>query len=66
MYRCNDIEWGGKMEKLILLHGSDHKIEKPEYSLGKLTNDYGKGFYCTEDLEMAKEWACKGHLYHNH
>ena len=48
------------MGKLVLLHGSDHKIEKPEYSLGKSTNDYGKGFYCTEDLEMAKEWACKG------
>lgn len=42
-----------------LLHGSDHIIQEPDYSLGKTNNDYGKGFYCTEDLEMAREWACK-------
>lgn len=42
-----------------LLHGSDHIIESPVYSLGKPHNDYGQGFYCTEDLEMAREWACK-------
>lgn len=42
-----------------LLHGSDHIIETPTYSLGKPHNDYGQGFYCTEDLEMAREWACK-------
>lgn len=23
------------------------------------TNDYGSGFYCTEEIELAKEWACK-------
>lgn len=42
-----------------LLHGSDHIIETPDYSLGKPHNDYGQGFYCTEDPEMAREWACK-------
>lgn len=42
-----------------LLHGSDHIIETPTYSLGKPHNDYGQGFYCTEDPEMAREWACK-------
>ncbi|MCQ2793664.1 MAG: DUF3990 domain-containing protein [Bacilli bacterium] len=26
---------------------------------GKLTNDYGQGFYCTQDKELAKEWALK-------
>lgn len=25
---------------------------------GKVHNDYGQGFYCTADLELAKEWAC--------
>lgn len=25
---------------------------------GQRHNDYGKGFYCTEDIELAKEWAC--------
>ena len=27
---------------------------------GNPHNDYGPGFYCTENLEIAKEWACKG------
>lgn len=47
------------MATIKLYHGSDHIIEKPSYALGKPNNDYGKGFYCTEDIEMAKEWACK-------
>ena len=47
------------MSKIELLHGSDHVIEKPELSAGKIRNDYGRGFYCTEDLSMAMEWACK-------
>ena len=40
-----------------LYHGSDHIIEKPKYGAGKPYNDYGKGFYCTTELDMAKEWA---------
>ncbi len=47
------------MAKIELLHGSDHVIEKPELSIGKMNNDYGQGFYCTEDPSMAMEWACK-------
>ena len=47
------------MSNLTLFHGSDHIIEKPDFHLGKSNNDYGRGFYCTEELEMAKEWACK-------
>lgn len=43
----------------ILFHGSDHIIEKPTFNIGNLRNDYGKGFYCTEDINLAKEWACK-------
>ena len=46
----------------IIFHGSDHVIEKPVYGEGSLNNDYGRGFYCTENIELAKEWACgKGH-----
>ena len=45
---------------MVIYHGSPFVIEKPELSKGKPTNDYGRGFYCTEDIEMAKEWACKG------
>ena len=47
------------MNKIELLHGSDHVIEKPAFHLGKENNDYGKGFYCTRELSMAMEWACK-------
>jgi len=47
------------MANIALLHGTDHVIKKPEYALGKETNDYGKGFYFALLPEMAKEWACK-------
>ena len=43
---------------MTLYHGSDHIIEKPVFGLGKAQNDYGLGFYCTEHVELAKEWAC--------
>ena len=44
---------------LTIYHGSVNIIETPEYGKGKTANDYGRGFYCTEHLELAKEWACK-------
>ena len=47
------------MKKIILYHGSEKIICSPQLSLGKRNNDYGKGFYCTQDLDLAKEWACK-------
>ena len=46
------------MNKWILYHGSPEIIRKPEYGKGKIYNDYGRGFYCTEHVELAKEWAC--------
>ena len=46
------------MSKLILYHGSSEIIEKPIFGNGKAYNDYGRGFYCTENSELAKEWAC--------
>ena len=46
------------MSILKLYPGSDHIISAPEYGVGKSWNDYGKGFYCTESIELAKEWAC--------
>lgn len=41
----------------IIYHGSKNRIETPQYGVGKLHNDYGLGFYCTESIELAKEWA---------
>ncbi len=46
------------MSKLILYHGSPDIIKQPIYGKGKSYNDYGTGFYCTEHIELAKEWAC--------
>lgn len=45
------------MEDIILYHGSTKVIEKPALGIGNPKNDYGLGFYCTENLELAKEWA---------
>lgn len=43
---------------MIIYHGSKEIIEKPEFGKGNKKNDYGLGFYCTENVELAKEWAC--------
>ncbi len=46
------------MSKVILYHGSDKIVSKPVFGKGKIYNDYGQGFYCTKNIELAKEWAC--------
>ncbi len=46
------------MSKLTIYHGSPVVIEKPTFGVGNPNNDYGLGFYCTETLDLAKEWAC--------
>lgn len=43
---------------MIIYHGSTVIVETPVYGKGSETNDYGRGFYCTKSLELAKEWAC--------
>ena len=45
------------MGKIILFHGTPNEIVNPQYGLGDEKHDYGKGFYLTEDIELAKEWA---------
>lgn len=46
------------MERIITLyHGSEQLIEEPTFGKGKLNNDFGLGFYCTESEDLAKEWA---------
>lgn len=48
------------MGKIFLYHGSAEIIRIPVYGKGNGCNDYGRGFYCTQDKELAKEWACTG------
>lgn len=45
------------MEKIILYHGSPNKVVVPQFGFGEGKHDYGKGFYLTENIELAKEWA---------
>ena len=45
------------MAKIILYHGSPNKIVSPAFGLGEEKHDYGKGFYLSENKELAKEWA---------
>lgn len=42
------------MGKIILYHGSPNKEVTPKYGLGEARHDYGKGFYLTEDIKLAK------------
>ncbi len=43
--------------KLTLYHGSPEIVQRPEYGKGKEYNDYGQGFYMTENRGIAGEWA---------
>lgn len=42
---------------ITIFHGSEKIIEHPIWDEGRKNNDFGIGFYCTESLELAKEWA---------
>lgn len=45
-----------------IYHGSQMKIEVPQFGVGKAGNDFGLGFYCTESEDLAKEWSVRpGH-----
>ncbi len=45
------------MSQLILYHGSPSREFTPVYGKGEDRHDYGRGFYLTENPELAKEWA---------
>ena len=45
------------IQRCILYHGSEFRIEHPTFGLGKVHNDFGLGFYCTLEEKMAMEWA---------
>lgn len=44
-------------QRITLYHGSEKNIEQPIFGEGKKNNDFGLGFYCTENEDLAKEWA---------
>ena len=43
--------------KITIYHGSNKIVENPTFGEGKQNNDFGLGFYCTESIDLAKEWA---------
>lgn len=45
------------MREMILYHGTADCVIHPTYGLGDEKHDYGKGFYLTESIDLAKEWA---------
>ena len=47
---------------MILWHGSTEIVRCPRLELCRPYNDYGAGFYCTENEDLAREWACPGEM----
>ncbi|MBE6813157.1 MAG: DUF3990 domain-containing protein [Ruminococcaceae bacterium] len=46
------------MDKIMTVyHGSRQIVENPTFGKGKKNNDFGFGFYCTQNEDLAKEWA---------
>lgn len=44
-------------KQIKIYHGSEKNIIKPIFGEGKKNNYFGLGFYCTKDINLAKEWA---------
>lgn len=45
------------MNKITLYHGTPDKIVVSTFGKGEKKHDYGRGFYLTESIDLAKEWA---------
>ena len=46
------------MNKTIY-HGSSSIVRNPKFGAGRAFNDFGLGFYCSESLSHASEWAVR-------
>lgn len=40
-----------------IYHGSPQILRTPRFGSGTAANDYGLGFYCTDNPDLAAEWA---------
>lgn len=40
-----------------IYHGANQIVREPRFGIGRSYNDFGLGFYCTEDEGRAAEWA---------
>lgn len=50
-------ECDGVGKIITLYHGSEQVVGNPAFGSGSEHNDFGRGFYCTADKDLAKEWA---------
>lgn len=51
---------------MILYHGSENIIKRPLFKGSRMGTDFGAGFYCTENIKMAKAWcALRNGVYIN-
>lgn len=47
----------GNLTDITLYHGSASPDVTPTFGLGDDRHDYGRGFYLTDDRQLAREWA---------
>jgi hypothetical protein len=52
----------GANDALALYHGSAKELREPLFGLGNPGNDYGSGFYTSQDFAIAGEWAVRSPL----
>ncbi len=45
-------------KSMSLYHGSPNIVGRPSIGLGSRDRDFGPGFYCTVNSDVAAEWAC--------
>ena len=44
-------------ERIVLYHGSNTVVEKPQILISGFYKDFGYGFYCTNIEKQAQKWA---------
>ena len=58
------------MKSIDIFHGNDKEIKSPKISACNTDNDFGSGFYTTESVESARDWALvntiSGEAFCNH
>ena len=48
-----------KKNNVYLLHSSDTKVVRIDFSYSRLRTDFGKGFYLSNKLDAARVWALR-------
>ena len=50
-------------KSIILYHGTDAKIPTPDLTKCKTFRDFGRAFYLSYNMGLAKDWATKKNSY---